>query len=274
MSSLDFNERVLELAEDRDTPLLERVKFAAIFAGNLDEFFQSASRRCGGSSWRRLGLQSVDGPGRDGAASSDRRAGRGASRRHARLFTRDLAAARARESGCSVGTSSRGARGAGSPSSSAPRSSRRWRSIPATHSRTSRILAQPRRLAARPHRPWGPVRPGEGASAVGSVYVAGDDSTFVLLELVIAANLEHLFPGMEILARYPFRGSSPATSSRRDAAEDLLRALEAELRRRRQTGRAPGSRPPDAPATSSTCCRVSPARRSVRASARGPGWPG
>src|SRR6476659_7950783 len=40
LSWLEFNARVLHEAEDPDNPLLERVKFAAIFAGNLDEFFQ------------------------------------------------------------------------------------------------------------------------------------------------------------------------------------------------------------------------------------------
>jgi polyphosphate kinase len=39
LSWLDFNARVLALAEDPDTPLLERAKFLAIFARNLDEFF-------------------------------------------------------------------------------------------------------------------------------------------------------------------------------------------------------------------------------------------
>jgi polyphosphate kinase len=40
LSWLDFNARVLALAEDPNTPLLERVKFLAIFSQNLDEFFQ------------------------------------------------------------------------------------------------------------------------------------------------------------------------------------------------------------------------------------------
>jgi len=40
LSRLDFNERVLALAEDESQPLLERVKFLAIVSQNLDEFFQ------------------------------------------------------------------------------------------------------------------------------------------------------------------------------------------------------------------------------------------
>src|SRR3954465_12712580 len=39
LSWLDFNQRVLELAEDEQTRLLERAKFLAIYASNLDEFY-------------------------------------------------------------------------------------------------------------------------------------------------------------------------------------------------------------------------------------------
>src|SRR6266404_7356075 len=39
LSWLDFNDRVLQLAEDERLPLLERVKFCAIYTTNLDEFY-------------------------------------------------------------------------------------------------------------------------------------------------------------------------------------------------------------------------------------------
>src|SRR5215216_3406510 len=40
LSQIDFNARVLALAEDETAPLLERAKFLAIFASNTDEFYQ------------------------------------------------------------------------------------------------------------------------------------------------------------------------------------------------------------------------------------------
>jgi len=65
-SWLDFNDRVLQLAEDERTPLLERVKFCAIYTTNLDEFYMV----------RVAGLRDqidagVENPGQDGRTPSE-----------------------------------------------------------------------------------------------------------------------------------------------------------------------------------------------------------
>src|SRR5690349_16645609 len=65
-SWLDFNDRVLQLAEDERVPLLERVKFCAIYTTNLDEYFMV----------RVAGLRDqidagVETPGKDGRTPSE-----------------------------------------------------------------------------------------------------------------------------------------------------------------------------------------------------------
>src|SRR5580700_10741568 len=66
LSWLDFDDRVLQLAEDKRLPPLERVKFCAIYTTNLDEFYMV----------RVAGLRDqidagVENPGQDGRAPSE-----------------------------------------------------------------------------------------------------------------------------------------------------------------------------------------------------------
>ena len=61
----------------------------------------------------------------------------------------------------------------------------------------------------------------------------GDGRTFVPLEDLIAQHLDALFPGMEIVDYDVFRVTRDADFTVADEADDLLRAVEEELRRRR-----------------------------------------
>ena len=61
LSTLEFNARVLALSDDPQVPLLERVKFLAIFSSNLDEFFQVRVAALKDMVAAHLGTQSPDG---------------------------------------------------------------------------------------------------------------------------------------------------------------------------------------------------------------------
>ena len=239
LSALDFNERVLALAEEVDAPLLERIKYAAIFASNLDEFYQVRVATLRRQQLAAPGLLSIDGldPGAQLELIAERTAV--LATRHAKLFTRDLKPRLAR-AGIRV---------------------QRWRQVsddartPLTAHFVERVFPVLTPLAVDPGHPFPYISnlslnlavwlrdPSDRRSKFARVKVppllqrflpTEDSSTFVPLEDVISANLDLLFPGMEILAHYPFRVTR-ATDLEfdDDAADDLLRALEAELRRRR-----------------------------------------
>jgi polyphosphate kinase len=239
LSALDFNERVLALAEEADAPLLERVKYAAIFASNLDEFYQVRVATLRRQQLAAPGLLSID--GLDPVAQLDLVAERTSvlATRHAKLFTRDLKPRLAR-AGIRV---------------------QRWKQVgdeaktALTAHFVERVFPVLTPLAVDPGHPFPYISnlslnlavwlrdPSDRRSKFARVKVppllqrflpTDGASTFVPLEDVIAANLDLLFPGMEILAHYPFRVTrSSDLEFDDDAADDLLRDLEAELRRRR-----------------------------------------
>ena len=143
LSWLDFNARVLELAEDDSAPLLERAKFLAIFATNLDEFYMVRVAGLKRRATPGCRCRSADGltPRAAGADHRTRTAGAGAAAR--RVLHRGGAprAGRRTASGSCTGSDLDDARRSpAAPSTSATRSSRcsrRSRSTRRTRSPTS-----------------------------------------------------------------------------------------------------------------------------------------
>ncbi|MEA2179356.1 MAG: polyphosphate kinase, partial [Solirubrobacteraceae bacterium] len=241
LSWMDFNDRVLQLAEDPATPLLERVKFAAIWTSNLDEFFMV---RVAGLhdqvdagvreplDDRRSPSQTIDGirdlaidqytrvhdllerslrpelaehgisiVGMDDVSDEDRASLQERYRRQIYPVLTPLAV------------------GLGRPF---PYISNLSLSLavlvrdPTTSQTTFARVKVPKEMLPR----FVPVEGAEG-------------DVFVPLEELIARNLNDLFPGMQILDHGYFRVTRDADFEVSDEADDLLRAVEAELRRRR-----------------------------------------
>ncbi|MEA2220033.1 MAG: polyphosphate kinase [Solirubrobacteraceae bacterium] len=240
LSWLDFNDRVLHLVEDGAQPLLERVKMAAIWSSNLDEFFQI--RVAGVHDQIDAGL--VD-AGPDGLTPSQtldaiRERVLGQQQRLERTVLGELFPRLADHGIHIVGVDE---------------ISEGDREGLATRFRRQ-IFPALTPLAVGPGRPFPYISslstslavlvrdPITDARAFARVKVPTemlprfvaldhDKHSFVALEEVIAANLDALFPGMEIDGHAVFRVTRDADFEVSDEADDLLQAVEAELRRRR-----------------------------------------
>src|SRR5215207_6676804 len=238
VSWLQFNERVLELAEDERTPLLERVKFLSIYASNLDEFFMV----------RVAGLHDqvdagIDARGPDGLSA--RETLERITQRHAELCDRHSAAW---ENVVRPALANEGIRVVDIDTCS----DAELESSDSLFGEQIFPVLTP--LAVGPGRPFPYISnlslsigvfvrdPVSEVETFARVKVPKEvlprfmpigDDTFVPLESVIARRLEELFPGMEILGHDFFRVTRDADFTVSDEADDLLRAVEDELRRRR-----------------------------------------
>ena len=242
LSWLDFNARVLALAEDAAVPLLERARFLAIFSQNLDEFFQV--RVSALSSQLEAGVRTSSADGLD--AAEQLRAIHGQVdelvTRQARTFTKDVAPA----------LESAGIRFSDWDELD---DDDRAHLVGVFEERIFPVLTP---LAVDPAHPFPYISnlslnlavvvrdPATGEVRFARVKVPPllprfvelpDEERFVPIEQVIAAHLDALFPGMEILDHHPFRVTRDADFELSDEAQDLLEAMESVLRRRTKFGR-------------------------------------
>jgi polyphosphate kinase len=232
---------VLAIAEDASLPVLERVKFVAIFANNLDEFFQV--RVAGLQEQVEAGVQKASPDGRTPAEQLEgiRARARELATRAAELFTSELAPALEKERIRIV----RSLDGLGSADLEfleqefaedifpvlTPLSVDPAHPFPYISSLSLNLAAIARdpmtgvRRFARVKVP--PLLP--------RFVALPDGERFVPLEDVIAAHLDRLFPGMEIVANHAFRVTRDAdVEVEEDEAGDLLEAIQSVLRRRRR----------------------------------------
>jgi polyphosphate kinase len=239
LSELDFNDRLLELAEDPSIPLLERLKFLALFSERIDEFFQVQVAGLKRQVDAGLQSRSLDGrtPTQQLAAIRDKLGPLVA--RQAAIFTGEIVPGLAK-AGISVVD---------------------WASLDAGDRRhlaemfEEEILPILTPLAVDPRHPFPYISdrslsvgtivrdPDEDDARFARVKVPPilprlirlpDGERFIFLEDVIAANLAGLFPGMVIGDPSFFRVTRDADMSfDEDEAENILHAVREDLRQRR-----------------------------------------
>jgi polyphosphate kinase len=236
LSWLDFNARVLHEAQDERNPLLERVRFLSIFAGNLDEFFQV---RVAGLKQQLAAGRSTPTP--DGMSAAE-------TLEAVRLRLLPLVAAHSRAfADIREELTEEGIRIV------------RYEERPERHHELrSRFLDEifpvltP--LAVDPGHPFPYISdlslslavtvrdPQNAEPRFARIKVPPilprlmevGRRTYVLLEQIIAANLDAMFPGMEIVEHHLFRVTRNADLAiEEEEAPDLLMAIEEELRKRR-----------------------------------------
>ncbi len=239
LSWLDFNARVLALAASPRVPLLERAKFLAIFSQNLDEFFQV----------RVAGLEDqvaagVHAPSDDGSKPAEQLAA-------IRARVDDLVS---RQSSIFLDDVARALADVGIRLSDWDELDDDDRSylVEVFEQRIFPVLTP---LAVDPSHPFPYIsslslnlavlvrHPDTGERRFARVKVPDilprfvvmpDGERFVPLEQVIAEHLDTLFPGMVIESHHPFRVTRNADLTlEEEEADDLLAAVEMELRRRR-----------------------------------------
>ena len=246
---MDFNERVLEQAEDRDLPLLERAWFLAIFSSNLDEFYMV---RVAGLMRRiKAGITPVRASGLDAnqvLAQVTMRA-KELTARQAALFQEDIRPALAEHNVDILGWDDL-------DPNQQERLTRYFRhhiypvltplAVDPSHPfpyisglslNLAVILRNPRsgkehfaRVKVPDSLPRLVTVPGRELGATDKA--AG--SAVIPLEVVIGQHLDHLFPGMDILEHHLFRVTrNEDLEVEEDDAENLLKAMEKELERRR-----------------------------------------
>jgi len=240
LSWLDFNERVLQLVGDEAMALLERVKLAAIWSSNLDEFFQI--RVAGVHDQVDAGLSE---PGPDGLTPSEtidaiRKGVLAQQQRLEEMVLGTLFPALADNGLCilrldELSKSQRKALGERYRRQIfpvlTPLAVGQGRPFPYISSLSLSLAA----LVCDPETGEQTFARVKVPTEMLDRFVEVEDApnTFVALEEVIAANLESLFPGMEIAGHGFFRVIRDADFEVSDEADDLLQAVEAELRRRR-----------------------------------------
>ncbi|HZH18204.1 MAG TPA: polyphosphate kinase 1 [Archangium sp.] len=239
LSWLAFNNRVLQLAEDASVPLMERMKFCAIYARNLDEFFMIRVARLHEQVRNRVARLVPDGatPGETLDKMHTRILEQ--ARRHSDCFERQLRPALA-DKGLRILSMKE------LDAESRAQLHQRFRE------QIFPVLT-PLAIGLGRHFPYisnlslslavllrDPVTETENVARVKVpkellprfVPIKGG-TTFVPLEEIIAHHLDALFPGMEVLDRGLFRVTRDADFTVSEDAEDLLVAVQTELRQRR-----------------------------------------